>query len=148
MQYLACLTREGRRTLIAFPDCPGCQTFAERSEDALAVAREALEGWLEVHLEDGEAPPHPSLRLRKARGSRVLGVRLDPALAVRLGIRWARQDAGLSQGELADRLGVSRQQVSLLESNGRNLTVGTLRRIAEALGRDVEIEFPVQETAA
>jgi transcriptional regulator with XRE-family HTH domain len=69
-------------------------------------------------------------------------------LAVRLGIRWARQAAGLSQVELADRLGVTRQQVSLLESNGRNLTVGTLRRVAEALGRDVEIEFPVRETAA
>jgi predicted RNase H-like HicB family nuclease/DNA-binding Xre family transcriptional regulator len=148
MHYFARLTREGRRTLIAFPDCPGCQTFAEPRESALEVAREALEGWLEVHLEDGEAPPRPSPHLKKTRGVRVLAVRIDPAIAVRLGIRWARQAAGLSQGELADRLGVTRQQVSLLESNGRNLTVGTLRRIAEALGCDVEIAFPIRETAA
>jgi DNA-binding XRE family transcriptional regulator len=148
MQYLAHLTTEGRRTAIVFPDCPGCQTFAGAREDALTLARDALEGWLELHLEDGDAPPRPSLELRRARGARVLAVRIDPVLAVRLGIRWARQAAGLSQAELAERLGVTRQQVSLLESNGRNLTVVTLRRIAEALGRHVEIEFPVRETAA
>jgi len=48
MEYPAVLTTEGPRTLAAFPDCPGCQTFAEADEDILARAQEALEGWLEV----------------------------------------------------------------------------------------------------
>lgn len=61
MEYVAKLAREGRYTLIEFPDCEGCQTFSdpEEGEDAASVAREALEGWLVAHLVDGEAPPPP-----------------------------------------------------------------------------------------
>ncbi len=47
---------------------------------------------------------------------------------------WARQAAGLSQGELAKRMGVTRQQVSLLESSGSNMTIGTIEKVAKALG--------------
>jgi predicted RNase H-like HicB family nuclease len=46
--------------VLRFPDCPGCQTFAEPGEDVESVAREALEGWLAVNLEDGKAPPKPA----------------------------------------------------------------------------------------
>jgi antitoxin HicB len=143
VHYLARLTPDRRRTAIEFPDCPGCQTFAGRRERVVDVAREALEGWLELHLEDGDVPPRPSPRIAPRRGSRAAAVRIDPGLAVRLEIRWARQAAGLSQGELAARLGVTRQQVSLIESNSGNLTIRTLRRVAEALGRDVEIGLTV-----
>jgi transcriptional regulator with XRE-family HTH domain len=62
-------------------------------------------------------------------------------LAIRLAIRWARQDANLSQSELAKRVGVSRQQISLLESQGGNVTVGTLLKIARAVGRDIDVSF-------
>ena len=29
MEYVATVRKEGRATLIDFPDCTGCQTFAE-----------------------------------------------------------------------------------------------------------------------
>ena len=45
------------RTLIEFPSCPGCQTFAEADEDVGAVAREALEGWIEAHQVAGHSVP-------------------------------------------------------------------------------------------
>lgn len=142
MRYLARITKEGTRTLIDFPDCPGCQTFAERKESVAEVAREALEGWLEVHLEDGEAPPRPSSRLRsRGKQASVLPIVVDPSLAVRLQIRWARQAANLSQGDLAKRVGVTRQQISLIESQGGNITLGTLEKIAKALGTDVEVDL-------
>jgi len=48
MDYRARLTREGRRWLVDFPDCPGCQTFGQSQASALTAAREALEGWLEA----------------------------------------------------------------------------------------------------
>jgi ribosome-binding protein aMBF1 (putative translation factor) len=139
MHYFAETQKEGKSLLIEFPDCPGCQTFAEPSEVAVGVARDALEGWLELHLEAGEAPPRPSPRLRPRAHTRLLPVVIDPMLAVRLQIRWARQDADLSQGDLAARIGVSRQQVSLLERRGSNLTVGTLRKIADALALELDI---------
>jgi antitoxin HicB len=134
--------------LIDFPDCPGCQTFTDPGEDVEATAREALEGWLETHLEDGEAPPQPKARPRKTAGGHGIPVRIEPALAVRLAIRWARQEAGLSQGELAKKIGVTRQQISLLEAQGGNLTVATLQKIAAALGRDVDVTFVGHHSAA
>ena len=139
MEYLAELARAGRRTLIEFPDCPGCETFAEPDEDVMEVAREALEGWLETHLEFGEAPPQPSPRRKAGRSS--LAVRVNPALAIALLLRWRRQELKLSQAELGKRLGVTRQQVALLERPGGNLRVSTLAKAAEALEVELAVAF-------
>ena len=38
MQYPAIITQEGKQTLAEFPDCPGCQTFADPGEDILDLA--------------------------------------------------------------------------------------------------------------
>lgn len=55
--------------------------------------------------------------------------------------RWAREDAGLTQGELAKRMGISQQGYARLESPDANFTMATLARAAEALGMRVEIEL-------
>jgi predicted RNase H-like HicB family nuclease/DNA-binding XRE family transcriptional regulator len=146
MNYPAIITREADFTLATFPDCPGCQTFAAAGEDVYEEAKEALEGWLESNLEHGEAPPKPSDKVRSSSGARVVRVDVSPALAVRLQLRWARQAAGISQGELARRIGVSRQAVAQLESPDANLRLGTLERVAAALGQDVEITFRPSST--
>lgn len=132
MEYVAVLAQEGESTTVEFPDCPGCATFADPGEDVYLVAREALEGWLDAYMIDGSAPPRPSYQARA--DERVL--RIAPALSVsaRLLIRWARQAAELSQGQLAERIGMTRQQMSKIESPDSNLTIATLERIAEGLG--------------
>ena len=48
VEYVALLSKEGKRTLVDFPDFPGCHTFAEPWERVTDVAREALEGHLAV----------------------------------------------------------------------------------------------------
>lgn len=59
-----------------------------------------------------------------------------------LQIRMARKRAGVTQVELARRMGVTQQQVQRLEDPARsNPTVGTLRAVAEALGVEVRIRF-------
>lgn len=138
MHYVARVAREGKFTLIDFQDAPAASVYAEPGEDVATVAREALEEWLSRELRHGEAPPRPGAGRVNPRGD-VVKVRIDPQLAVRLQLRWARQDAGISQGQLAERVGVSRQQISLLESPDANLTLRTLERVAGALGLDVEI---------
>ena len=70
-----------------------------------------------------------------------MAVRVNSMLGIRLQIRWARQRSGLSQGDLAARVGVTRQQISLIEGKGGNLQVTTLQRIAAALDLDLEISF-------
>jgi predicted RNase H-like HicB family nuclease/DNA-binding XRE family transcriptional regulator len=139
MQYVARISKEGRRTLIDFPDCPGCQTFAESNENAVEVAREALESWLEAELVHGDAPPQPKASRAKRRSA--IAISVNPALAVRLQLRWTRLKLGISQAELARRVNVTRQQISLLESPDANLTLSTLEKVVRALGMDLSIEI-------
>lgn len=44
-----------------------------------------------------------------------------------------REARGLTQAELSRKSGLSRPNLSVIEQGGRDLTVGTLRRLAEAL---------------
>ena len=146
MHYVATLKREGVNTLVNFPDCPGCQTFGRTRERALSNAREALEGWLEAHLVAGEAPPKP--RITPSRSAiRNVPVTVSPILAVRLQLRWARQSLGLTQAALAKRVGVSRQQIALLEAPDSNVTLRTLDRVAKAMNLRLEVELR-QDSAA
>jgi predicted RNA binding protein YcfA (HicA-like mRNA interferase family)/transcriptional regulator with XRE-family HTH domain/predicted RNase H-like HicB family nuclease len=135
MQYHAIITREGKHHLAEFIDAPGCQTFADTHEELLEAAQEALEGWIEAHLVSGEVPPRP--RAVAPRGS--VGITVPAGLAVAVQIRWARRDAGFSQGQLAQRAGVSQQQIAKLERPGENPSVATMEKIAKALGARLEI---------
>ena len=141
MLYPAIITQDGKRVLAEFPDCPGCVTFAEPGQDIMALAQDALSGWLEIHLEDGAAPPRPTLRRRWPRGATILLVPVPAKLAVALCVRWARQDAGLSQGQLARKMGVSQQQAAKLEQPEANPSVDTLAKVARALELDVDLQL-------
>lgn len=56
-------------------------------------------------------------------------------------LRARRADAHLTQGELADRLGVSQQAVAQAERWGANPTVSFMRRWAEACDAFLELTF-------
>ncbi len=57
----------------------------------------------------------------------------------------ARQEAGLTQTELAERLGVSQAQVARIEKRGYDTyTLTTLRRYVDALGEGFSIEVRVR----
>ncbi len=147
MQYLARLMPEKSRILVDFPDCPGCQTFGRNRVEAVKRGREALEGWLEAHLITGDAPPRPRRRNRIQGKTAMIPV--SPILAVRLELRWARHASGLSQGGLAKRIGVTRQQVSLLESPDSNVTLKTLEKVARAMALELDIRLvQAHESAA
>ncbi len=67
------------------------------------------------------------------------------ALAHKLAL--AREDAGLTQAEFAEKLGVDQASVSAVESGAPNMTLETLGRIAKALGLKVTLE-PVGKSEA
>src|SRR4051794_11426789 len=57
----------------------------------------------------------------------------------------ARQAAGLTQAELAERLGVSQAQVARLEKRGYDAyTLSSLRRYVEALGNGFRLEVSIR----
>lgn len=130
MRYAAKLKKEGKYILAEFPDCPGCQTFSGRGESIQANASDALVGWLEATMAHGGTPSRPSKRVK----GRVLWVDVPLALSAKIAVRWARHDAGLTQAELAKRIGVSQQQIARLEHPDYNPTLETLEKVAEALG--------------
>jgi len=87
IQYAAIFAHEGSRTTIEVPACPGCVTFAESNENALVVAKQALERYLEAVLRSGERPPEP-LREIFHPGIRVESIAVSRDLAKQLRARW------------------------------------------------------------
>lgn len=54
----------------------------------------------------------------------------------------ARTAAGLSQTELARRMGTSQATISQIEGGGQVPTVATLAKVARATGQDLQINLP------
>ena len=69
---------------------------------------------------------------------------MSDATSARVGleVRRTRAELGLSQAELARRMGVKPPYVAGVEAGTRNLTLGQLANIADALGRGLDITFP------
>lgn len=140
MHYDAIVTREGKRFTVTFPDCPGCNTFAETEDDVLPTAREALEGWLEANLAERLVPSRPS-KHRAPANSTMLRVDINLILSTTLQLRWARQERGMSQGALAELVGVSQQAIAKIEGPDANPTLDTIQKIADALGQKATLSF-------
>ncbi len=61
----------------------------------------------------------------------------------------ARQEAGLTQKEVAERLGVSQAQVARIEKAGYgNYTLRTLERYIEALGDQFTVSVKIEKKSA
>jgi transcriptional regulator with XRE-family HTH domain len=62
-------------------------------------------------------------------------------------IKQIREELGMSQTDLADRLGVQQSTVSKLENDQSNLTLGKLATVVEALGGEwkITLKFPTTE---
>ena len=63
--------------------------------------------------------------------------------AFRLGamLQLAREDAGMTQEQVAQRLGTKKSAISRIENNAGNLRLSTLQRYAEAVGRELVLEL-------
>lgn len=62
-------------------------------------------------------------------------------------IRSSRRELALTQSDVAARLGVSTPYVANVEAGRENLTLGQLAAIADALGTELAIAFPVKQRA-
>ncbi|HEV2944283.1 MAG TPA: helix-turn-helix transcriptional regulator [Solirubrobacteraceae bacterium] len=56
-------------------------------------------------------------------------------------IRGTRHALGLTQAEVARRLGVSASYIAAVEAGGRNLTLGQLANIANAMRLGIDVTF-------
>jgi transcriptional regulator with XRE-family HTH domain len=60
-------------------------------------------------------------------------------------IKEARRRAGLTQSELADRLGTSQSVVARWESNTRSLSLATVTRAVRACGYDLTVSMTIPD---
>lgn len=76
-----------------------------------------------------------------------IGIRdeVDASVGARIGLR--RSALGLSQTALAQKLGISFQQVQKYETGQNRISASRLHRTATVLGTSVEAFFPPVETA-
>lgn len=92
-----------------------------------------LREWLDSELKDPEFKQHYDEAAVKWQ--------------VAMQIVEARQKANLTQGELAQQIGDRQQNVSRIESGEQNVTVGTLGKIAKAVGGHLIVRIRTSRTS-
>lgn len=123
------------------PPLTGVVTWGATREEAEANAVEALTAVLETLLDRGLPIPEPLAETSDGTEGEVVLVEPDPSAAVPILLRKAREAAGLTQGELANKLGITYQAVQKWERAGANPTVATIQRVLRALGQRLEMEL-------
>lgn len=62
-------------------------------------------------------------------------------LEVAFAVHQLRRKKGLSQAQLAKKIGTTQSNVARMEAGNQNFTTDTLQKIAQALNKELKIEF-------
>ncbi len=124
--------------VVEFIDLPGCHTEGDTIEEAEAMAKEALSGWLEsVYSRDIRIPEPTS-----ADGDDIRYIAPEPEIEIPIVIRKLRTEKGLSQKQIADAIGIKYQTYQRFENPRMfNATVKNLKRISNVLGKSLDIRM-------
>lgn len=139
-----------------FPDLPGCHGRARSIEALQQSAEKAFHSGLIEALatpKGRRAPDAMTPRPRTVPGKskeQWLSVEVGPREALRLQVRWAREDRKISQLDLAAKIGQGTQPrtISQLEGPESNPTLETLIRVVGALGMKLDIRLIDSEKEA
>lgn len=118
-----------------FPDVPEAITEADTMPELLHWAQDALIVALTGYLDHRHDIPRPS---KPKRGQHV--VPLPPLVALKLSIYQAMRDQGLTQSELAKRLGCDSRQVRRLLDLDHQSRLDQLSEALKALGKRLVID--------
>ena len=55
-------------------------------------------------------------------------------------LKMAREEAGLTQQQLAEKLNTQKTAISRIENHAEDIKLSTLKKFAEALGKDLRVE--------
>jgi antitoxin HicB len=116
--------------VVSFPDVPEAITEGDGMDDARRMAADSLGIALLVYIRAGR--PLPRAR-RAGKGLEIVAV--EPEVAAKLAVLIAFADAGLSQSELARRLGKDEREVRRILDPMHPTKIGALDQALHALGR-------------
>lgn len=117
---------------VGFPDFPTAHTDGADAREAMAEAVDCLGGSIAFAMEDKAEVPKPS-RLR--RGQKSVPVPLW--IAAKLALYWAIRELGMSQSELARRLGVRETVVRRMLDPNHDTRQEKIQAALAALGKRV-----------
>jgi antitoxin HicB len=117
-------------------DLPEVITQGEDVQDALAQAADAMEEAFAARMDDGLDFPVPS----PPQGQESL-VSPPPETVVKAALYVAMREAGMSQVDLAERLGVDEKEVRRMLDPRHGTKLPRLAQAVQALGRQLRIEL-------
>ena len=133
MIYNCTIEKKGNTYIAQFPDMPNIVTCGFTHEEALAMAKDALDGCLEVDISQNNSIPIPAF---------TDGYPIPVASHIVLSYRLRELRGEQSQTDIAQRLGLSYQSYQRLENPRKaNPTIKTLERIARVYGRELSISL-------
>ncbi len=118
--------------VVTFPDIPEALTQGDTREEALNNALDALVTAFEFYFEDNERVPGPG---------DVTGdfVEVPASVTAKVILLNAYIGSGLTQVELANRMGIKKQEVTRLFDLKHSTKIDTIQKALSALGRRLEI---------
>lgn len=117
---------------MSFPDIPEALTQGDTREDALKEALDALVTAFEFYFEDNQRVP--------ASGCIVNDyVEVPASIAAKVLMLNAFVDSGLTQVELASRMGVKKQEVTRLFDLHHSTKIDTIQKAISAMGLRLEL---------
>jgi antitoxin HicB len=121
--------------VVTFPDVPEAITQGDDVPDALAQAADALEEAIAGRIRRGESIPSPS------PVSDLPIVPVPPLTAAKAALYLALREAGISQSELAARLGCDEKEVRRLLDPRHASKLSRIQKALAALGKGIALRL-------
>ena len=128
--YPARLRKDGKFLTVSFPDIPEAHTMGIDREEALRMAKEALELAMEFYFDDNRPVPLPSA---PKRGQAI--VELSPSVAAKVLLLNEMLRQKVRPIDLAQRLGTTRQEVNRLTNLRHATKIDRIDSALRALGK-------------
>ncbi len=134
MRYPVEIKPDGKGWMVSFPDIPEALTSGATQEEALTMAKDALETALDFYFDDKREVPAPS---RPKRGQPVIELSASLSAKVLLLNEMVRQK--VRPAELARRLHTTAQEVNRLTDIRHTTRIDGIAAALQALGRRLDI---------
>ncbi len=133
--YPVNLRKSGKFIVVSFPDIPEAHTQGLDRDEAMAMAKEALELSMEFYFDDNRPIPMPS---EPRRGQAV--VELAPSLAAKVLLLNEMLRQNVRPVELARRIGTTKQEVNRLTNLKHSTKIDRIDVALRALGKRLNLD--------
>lgn len=137
LKYPAIIHNDPDGLWVEFPDLQGCLTQGETMDELLYMAKDAMSAMLSVMLDEGDEIPEPS----RLKGENSIYIDVPLEIEIPIMLKKYRKSKGLTQGNIAENLKVTYQNIQKLEKSKSNPTIKTLKKIADVLGLKLEVNL-------